>query len=58
MVVDVDWAPLDYDDDHIEQISDILVVKIDVITLLKANVFQIDELAVHVKLLITDYDTL
>lgn len=58
MVVDVDWAPLDYDDDHIEQISDILVVKIDVITLLKANVFQIDELAVHVKLLITDYDAL
>lgn len=58
MVIDVDWAPLDDYDDHIEQVSDVLVVKIDVVTLLEANVFQIDELAVHVKLLITDYNAL
>jgi hypothetical protein len=58
MVFDVYWTPLDYDDDHIQQVSNVFVVKINVVTLLKANVLQIDEFTVHVQLLVANYDAL
>lgn len=41
-------TPLDDDVDHAKQISNVCVVKINIVTLFIANVLQVGELTIHV----------